>query len=244
MRVDGCISTAIETDEHLRAVGRTEFRCIMAPVDEERFVRSARAADIRPAFGIDQDIPVLVFVGRLTYFKDPLTFIRACAVLQQQGVAFVALLAGDGDLMPACQQEIQRGSVHDCVRLLGVRTDPERLFQIATIAVHVSPIENTWSNAIAEAMFMDVPVVMTNAGYTERLFTHEKDCLIVPVGDALALAGALQRLIATEALRRQLTVGARELLRRYNKDSRSIVRETRAYYDAVLLRRASSMTMR
>src|SRR6266545_364167 len=36
-RVDGCISTAVETDEHLLAAGRTEFRRIMAPVDEERF---------------------------------------------------------------------------------------------------------------------------------------------------------------------------------------------------------------
>ena len=52
-RVEGCISTAVETDEHLHAAGRTEFRRIMAPVDEERFSSSSVAADMRHELGID-----------------------------------------------------------------------------------------------------------------------------------------------------------------------------------------------
>jgi len=239
-RMDGCISTAIETDEHLRAAGRTEFRQIMAPVDEERFVRTAISTDLRNELGIDEYIPVIAFVGRLDYFKDPLTFIRACAMLKQQDCSFVAAIAGDGDLMPACEQEIQRHALHDCVLLLGRRLDPERLFRSATAAVHVSPIENTWATAIAEAMFMDVPVVLSNAGYTEHLFTHQKDCLIVPAQDPGALAGTLKRLIEDEALRGKLTNGARELLRRYKKDSISIVQEVRAYYDEVLVWRSEA----
>ena len=230
-RVEGCISTAVETDEHLYATGRTEFRRIMAPVDEERFRRTAVAADVRHELGIDENIPVIPFVGRLDPFKDPLTFIRACALLRQQDVVFIALIAGDGNLMPACQQEIQRYRLYDCVILLGMRSDPERLFRIATATVHISPVENTWANAIAEAMFMEVPVVLSNAGYTQCLFTHEKDCLIVPAQHPAALAGALRRLIGDGALRTRLTRGAGELLRHYKKDQASIVREVRAYYD-------------
>jgi glycosyltransferase involved in cell wall biosynthesis len=172
-------------------------------------------------------------VGRLDAFKDPLTFIRACAVLKQQGVSFVAPIAGDGDLMAQCQQELQRYALHDRVILLGIRLDPERLFRIATATVHISPIENTWANVIAEAMFMEVPVVLSNAGYTQRLFTHEKDCLIVPPQNPASLAGALQRLIEDGPLRTQLTRGARELLRQYKKDRASIVHEVRAYYDEI-----------
>ena len=238
VRVEGCISTALETDAHLQAIGRTEFRRIMAPVDEERFSRTVIAADMRHELGIAEPIPILSFVGRLNSFKDPLTFIRACAILTQQGVSFVAPMAGDGDLMPACQREIQRHALHDHVMLLGLRADPERLFRIATATVHISPVENTWANTIAEAMFMDVPVVLSNAGYTERLFTHEKNCLVVPAQDPAALAEALKRLIEDEALRRGLTAGARELLRLYRKDSANIVREVLAYYDELLWRRA------
>lgn len=235
--VEGCISTAVETDEHLLAMGRTEFRRIMAPVDEERFNRTAIPPDLRKELNIDEEIPVVAFVGRLNYFKDPLTFIRACAILKREGVSFAAPMAGDGDLMTECQQAIQQSEVHDQVLLLGMRPDPERLFRIATVAVHISPVENTWANAIAEAMFMDVPVVLSNAGYTERLFTHERDCLIVPAQNPTALAEALKRLIEDEALRKKLTKGARELLRRCKKDSASIAREVRAYYEELLLQR-------
>ena len=107
-RVEGCISTAVETDEHLRATGRTEFRRIMAPVDEERFRRTAVASDMRHELGIDKDITVIPFVGRLDSFKDPLTFIRACAILKKEGISFIAPIAGDGNLMNECQKEIQR----------------------------------------------------------------------------------------------------------------------------------------
>jgi glycosyltransferase involved in cell wall biosynthesis len=237
-RVEGCISTAVETDEHLRAAGRTEFRRIMAPVDEERFRRTAVASDMRHELGIDKDIIVIPFVGRLEYFKDPLTFIHACAFLKENGVSFIAPIAGDGNLMDECKKEVQRNNLENCIILLGLRSDIERLFKIATVTIHISPIENTWANVIAEAMFMEVPVVLSNAGYTQYMFTHEKDCLIVPAQNPVALAGALQRLIGDGALRTQLTRGASQLLRQYKKDRISIVREVRAYYDELQWRRA------
>jgi len=143
----------------------------------------------------------------------------------------MAPIAGDGHLMSECKQEIQRHKLNDRIFLLGIRSDPERLLRIASATVHISPIENTWANVIAEAMFMEVPVVLSNSGYTQHIFTHGKDCLIVPAQNPVALAEALQRLIDDGALRTQLTRGANELLRQYKKDRISIVSEVRAYYD-------------
>ncbi len=236
-RVDGCVSTAVETDEHLRALGRAEFRQIMAPVDEERFTPSAVATDMRHELGVSEDTHILPFIGRLDDFKDPLTFIRACAILKSTGVPFIAPIAGDGRLMSTCQQEINRYGLQDCIILLGMRTDPERLLKIATATVHISPVENTWANSIAEAMFMGVPVVMSKVGYTEHMFTSQKNCLIVPAQDPTALADALKRLTEDEILRCQLSAGARELLYHYKKDRESIVRELLSYYNELLLRR-------
>lgn len=234
-RVDGCISGSFEADDYLCDAGCTNFRRITPPVDEERFSRAAVAADLRNELGIDDKTPVITFVGRLNYFKDPLTFIRACAVLKQRGISFAALIAGDGDLMAECQQEVERHALQDCLLLLGMRSDPERLFRISTVAVHISPIENNWATSIAEAMFMEVPVVISNSGYTEQLFTHNKDCFIVPAQNPAALAEALQGLIENETLRKKLTHGARELLRKYKKDRVSIVQETRVYYEELLI---------
>jgi glycosyltransferase involved in cell wall biosynthesis len=241
-RMDGCTSAATETDAHFLASGRTDFRRIMAPVDEERYRRTTVSTTMRYELGIDDQLPVLAFVGRLYEEKDPLTFIRACALLKCQGLAFVALIAGDGHLMALCQREIEHLGVQDVVRLLGLRSDTERLLAIATATVNICTIENTWANTIAEAMFMQVPVVLSNAGYTERLFTHEKDCLIIPVRDPVALAAALRRLVDNPALGQRLVQGAQDLLQRYKKDQATIVQETRAYYDDILQRRDETVT--
>jgi glycosyltransferase involved in cell wall biosynthesis len=239
-RVDGCISTAVETDEHLLAVGRTEFRQIMAPVEEERFSRKAVAPDLRQELNLKEREQVLAFIGRLDAFKDPLTFIHACAILKKHGNLFRGVLVGDGDLMRACKKAIIEHNLEKSVLLLGMRSDPERLLRIDSVAVHISPVENTWANVIAEAMFMKVPVVLTRVGYTERLFTHEKDCLLIPPQDPKMLAAALGRLLESPNLRDKLVVGACRLLRKKNKDSKSIIRETRSYYDEVLNRRLNT----
>lgn len=237
-RLDGCISTAVETDEHLKSLGRTEFRRIMAPVDEERFTPSTVGSDLRDELGLPKDVPVLTFIGRLDSFKDPLTFIRACAILKQQGVSFIAPIAGDGNLMSSCQQEINHHDLSGCTLLLGMRTDPERLLKITTATVHISPIENTWANTIAEAMFMGIPVILSNAGYTQQTFTNEKDCLIIPAQDPTALANALKRLIENEGLRHALSMGAKSLLSQHKKDKASIIQELLAYYDEIFVRKA------
>ena len=241
-RVEGCISTAVETDAHLRAAGRTDFRRIPAPVNEEQFNRNAVRADLRRELGIAPMIPVFAFVGRLDSFKDPLTFLRACALLRQRGVAFAAVVMGDGPLMPDCRRMVAAFDLQAHVHLTGMRPDPERLYKIAVAAVHISPVENTWANAIAEAMFMEVPVVLSDAGYTTQLFTHRQDCLIVPPQNPPRLADALQTLLEDESLRRKLAAGAKRLLQKHNKDTRSIVRATRAYYDEILSRARKEKT--
>jgi glycosyltransferase involved in cell wall biosynthesis len=89
-------------------------------------------------------------------------------------------------------------------------------------------------------MFMEVPVVLSDAGYTKCLFTHEKNCLMVPAQNPVALAEALRRLIGDGALRTRLIMGAKELLCQHKKDNTSIVREVRTYYDELQWQRAEN----
>jgi len=233
-RIEGFISTAAETDEHLKEAGCKDFRQIMAPIDEERFDKNLVPPDLRDELQIPQSKHVIPFIGRLDEFKDPLTFIRACALLRNQGIPFAAPVAGNGNLMDACRKEIDRMSLKNHVFLLGTRQDPERLLRIATATVHISPVENTWANSIAEAMFMDVPVVLTDAGHTKKMFTDRKDCLIIPPKNPEALKDALILLLKDNQLRQQLVTGANNLFRKHNKDSNSIVAKTLAYYKEVI----------
>ena len=232
--VKGCISTAEETDQHLESAGYYSYRKIMAPVDEEKFLPLMEMDAFKQSLKIPDAVPVISFVGRLNYFKDPLTFIRSCSELKIRGMEFVALIAGDGDLYGDCASEIDKLKLSDYVYLLGMRPDPEKIFHVSAVTVHVSPIENTWANSIAEAMFCGCPVIMTNVGFTRFTFTDTLNCLLVEPENPIALADAIIRLINDRDLSKRIVFAAKQLLIDKKKDKNSIVRLTNEYYKELI----------
>jgi glycosyltransferase involved in cell wall biosynthesis len=234
--INGLMPTSVEMEAHLKAAGCKGHRRIEIPIDEERFQSQTVSNDLRQELGVSESIPILAFVARLTEIKDPLNFIGACDHLRRDGLKFLAVVAGDGDLMTHCRCEIDARGLDHHVRLLGMRSDAERLLKIACLSAHTSAFDNVWSTTIGEAMCMDVPVVLTDAGYTRQIFTNEQDCLLVPPRNHRALADAMRRIVNEPFLGIRLAAGARQLLKRMRKDATSIVQDTREYYDQVVAR--------
>jgi len=233
-RVDGCISTAAETDEHLIKAGITDFAQIAAPVDEEKFNYQGKQYELHKELNIPESTPIISFVGRLNYFKDPITFIQSCHYLEQQGINYFAVLAGDGDLYEECQSTISDLGLDNKVKLLGMRKDTENIFSSSTLTVHISPIENTWANTIAEAMFMHIPVIMTDVGYTKKTFTDEVDCLIVPAKEPIQLGARIAALLKNTTLQKKLADGAIILLHKHGKYTDEITEKLDHYYKTIL----------
>lgn len=231
--VDVCVSTAVETDEHLRLAGVTDFKQIMAPIDEEKFNPYSVNSKVFSK-ELQSSDPIISFVGRLNYFKDPLTFIAACNELKLAGYEFVAVLAGDGDLRQECEAMINDNDLLGQVFLLGNRQDTENIFASSTLTVHISPIENTWANSIAEAMYIGCPVILSDSGYTTKTFTDRVDCLLVKPSDPKLLANSIIELINSEELQGQLISGSSQLLIAKRKDKHSIVSALVACYEEVL----------
>jgi len=82
-------------------------------------------------------------------------------------------------------------------------------YQRSTIFVHPSLWEEL-GLAVAEAQRWGLPIVASNVGGIPELVTDEVDGLLVPPGDAVALADAIERLLTDDRLRERLAAEARE----------------------------------
>lgn len=158
------------------------------------------------------DGPLVVFVGRLSPVRDPLTLVRAVPRLAEQVPGVRVAILGEGPQRPALEAEVARLGVGERVVLFGHRHDVWTFLRRADAFVALSPANNVWVTALAEAMTAGVPAVATRSGATAATLTDGHDALLVPVADAGALADALARVLTDRELAGRLAANARRTL--------------------------------
>ena len=149
----------------------------------------------------------LLYVGRLSEDKDPLTAIRALNLLPGH---FTLTLYGRGD-------DTYTRVLHDASRLTGMRT----YFKTATAAempsiytqydalLFTSAWEEPFALTPLEAMAAGLPVISTLEGGSRELIRHGENALSFRTGDAADLAEQVLKLEIDPALRRKLSQTAR-----------------------------------
>lgn len=139
--------------------------------------------------------PVVVSVGRLKYPKDTRTLLDAAARVDGE---WRLDLVGEGP----DRAELEPGAPAD-VRFLGERHDVQELLAGASVFVLSSRSEG-FPISVLEAMAAGLPVIASDVGGVAEQVEHDVTGLLVPRGDADALAAALQRLIDDPELRRRM----------------------------------------
>jgi glycosyltransferase involved in cell wall biosynthesis len=148
---------------------------------------------------------LIVSVGRLSPEKDHATLIRAFARLDRK---MRLEIVGDGPLHAPLQFLIRELGVADRVTLTGFISDPFSVFRRAALAVSSSRYEG-FGNAIVEALACGTPVVATDCPYGPReILADGRYGLLVPVGDADALARAITQVMAASPDRAALRARA------------------------------------
>ena len=151
--------------------------------------------------------PVVLFVGRLVYYKGVEVLIDAMAHCEG-----TLLLAGDGPLEPTLRARAAARGIADRVRFLGRVSDADLpacyhaadLFVLPSIA-----FTETFGVVQIEAMAAGLPVVSTNLPTgVPWVNQHGSSGLTVAPGDADALAAAIRRLTVDPAERTRLARGA------------------------------------
>jgi glycosyltransferase involved in cell wall biosynthesis len=205
---------------------------IPAPVD---------ALAVRRGLNIAPDVPLVAVVANFIAYKGHDCFLTAWRRVQDAVPGAVALLVGEGPTRARIEALAAEMRLTDTLRFLGSRTDVGVLLRAVDLVVHPSQQEG-FSNAILEAMAAGCPVVATAVGGNAEAVTDGTTGLLVPSGDAAALAAAIERLLARPDERRRLG----EAAQRRVEQSFSMDRMTLAYeqvYSAVIDRNSRGVRL-
>jgi len=115
---------------------------------------------------------------------------------------------GEGPLRPELEAKIQALGLTQSIKLNGATNVPENALRRCHVFVHPSLSEAS-SNVVLEAMATGLPIVATTARGTPTLVEHGRSGLLVPPGDAKALAAALVSVLSDPGLATRLSTAAR-----------------------------------
>jgi len=145
-------------------------------------------------------------VGRLNVVKDQANLIGALAHVDAD-VALV--LVGDGPLRGELERRAQQAGVAARVRFLGDRSDVHRLLPGFDVFALPSRSEG-YSIALLEAAASALPIVATDVGGNAEIVRHGVMGELVSPGDIAALAAALSRVLADDAIAEGMRIAARD----------------------------------
>ena len=164
----------------------------------------------------------LLYFGRLDIFQKGLdTLVAAYARLRAlRDDVPPLLIAGRGKDAAAVERMAREAAVADHVRMLGPVSDAERLNLLAGARVLLMPSRfEGFGMVAAEAMAAGVPLVASRAGSLPEVVDAPRGGVLVPPGDAEALAAEVARLLDDDARRAALSASARRSARRYQWDA-------------------------
>ena len=181
---------------------RARVRVVHNGIDAAPFdaVSDAEAAALRRQLSPDAAHVMAVF-GRLHAWKGQQVALDAIAQLPADCHLWIAggPLFGEQDFETSLHAQAARLGVASRVRFLGFRDDVPALMHAADVIAHTSTLPEPFGRVVVEGMLARRPVIATAAGGTREIVTDGQTGLLVPPGDATALAGAVASLRANPA---------------------------------------------
>ena len=153
------------------------------------------------------DPPSIVAIGRVIVKKGFANLIRACALLVERGKSFRCEIVGEGPLENQLRAQIEQLRLQEFVQLPGPKPQHELRARLANASVFVLPSvpepEGGMDNlptVIMEAMATGLPVVSTRIGGIPEMVIDNQTGFLVQPEDAVALAGAIEKVTNDRSL--------------------------------------------
>lgn len=194
-KANHCLAITEHLATHLKSVGVSNISLM------PNMVRIGAAAQREPF----RTPPVIGTMGRFVAKKGFIHFIEALAVLHSRGIAFKAVLGGDGEESDAINERITRYGLESSIERVGWVQNKSAFF--ASLDIFVLPsLHEPFGIVLIEAMSHAVPTISTDAEGPSEIIHHGVDGILTPRADPEKLANAIAQLMANPV--RAATLGA------------------------------------
>jgi glycosyltransferase involved in cell wall biosynthesis len=154
-------------------------------------------------------------VGRICPWKGQHIFIEAAAIVHAHwpNVRFQiigAALFRENDYDSELRRTVEQRGLGQVVEFTGFQSDVARAISGLDILVHASTVGEPFGQVIVQGMACEIPVIATNGGGVPEIVQDELTGLLVPMGDAPAMAEAICRLLEDESFARRMGILGRK----------------------------------
>jgi colanic acid/amylovoran biosynthesis glycosyltransferase len=165
--------------------------------------------------------PLIIAVGRLIAKKAFANLVRACRLLAERGKSFQCEIIGEGPLENELRAQIEQVGLQNRVALPGAKPQRDVRQRLAAANVFVLPsmvdpqggMDNL-PTVIMEAMATGLPVISTDIGGIPEMVVQNETGFLVRPGDAVEVAGAIEKVFDDGLLAQKLGLAGYERARK------------------------------
>lgn len=150
--------------------------------------------------------PLVLYLGRLRFYKSLDVFIRAAKQVIEKLPAVLFVIAGEGEEKQHLVELAKQLGIEKSISFVGKVSEVEKikLYQKAWVFVNPSLVEG-WGITTIEANACGVPVVASNvAGLRDSVYNPHSGILI-PYGNVQEFADTISQLITNSRMREQMS---------------------------------------
>jgi glycosyltransferase involved in cell wall biosynthesis len=206
---------------------------VRSGVDVDRFAPRPPDEAVRSALGLPKGRPLVGNLNHYSWWKGQPLFLEAAKLALDAGADAHFLLVGKDTDGAEAREKVRSLGLEGRVTLAGFRTDMPEVISILSVCVLSSLAGEGFSGVLRECMSMGVPVAATDVGGNRELVEDGRTGLLVPPGDAPALAAAIRRLLTEKDLARSCAERAQKIVRE-NFSIARMAEETERLYEQVL----------
>lgn len=188
------ISEAIRTVLLQQGVPAKKLRVVRSALEPAPFLQPCDKGTMLREMGLRSGDRVVGMAAQFIPRKGHDVLLRAVPTILGSHPRTRFLLFGRGPLAPEIARRVRSLGLEDAVRLPGFRPDLHRILPCLDLLAHPAAMEGL-GIVLLQASASGIPVVASAVGGIPEAVVHQETGLLVPPGDAKALAEAVSLLL-------------------------------------------------